>query len=215
MNKTILIFASLLVAGCAGQRSATWERVVQAPRKTSPTGNRSAVYADGLHSELSKAKVPHKVVTYNYPFRSKFDGAGTAQRTSVIYSDPSSGGNPYWLMDEILMRPVWLPTQPVQQQISFFLRRPAKVVTLREYCGNDGKTVAPVERKARVAVVDAPVMEMRPGKPWLVVRKWRKVVANLTLQVERVSQPEVGEGPAKRPLFRPAGVKLRPLFASN
>ena len=213
MNKNIFIFACLLIAGCAGQKSATWERVVNAPRTTSPTGNRSAVYAGGLHAELTKARVPHKVVTYNYPFRSKFDGAGTAQRTSVIYCDKSSGANPCWLMDEMLMRPVWLPTQPVPQQISFFLRRPAKVVTLREYCTNDGKAVAPEERKSQIAAVDAPVMETQVNKPWLVVRTWKKVVAYFTPQAEPVAQPEISEGPTKRPLFRPAGVKLRPLFA--
>lgn len=180
MNKNIFIFACLLIAGCAGQKSATWERVVNAPRKTAPTGNRSAVYADGLHDELAKARVPHKVVTYNYQYRSKYDGAGTAQRTSVIYCDKSSGENPCWIMDEMLKRPVWLPSQPVQQQISFFLRRPANVVTLREYCTNDGKAVAPVGIKSRIAAADAPVMETQASKPWLVVRTWKKVVAYFT-----------------------------------
>ena len=214
MIKTISIFtACLFLTGCAAQKSSTWERVMNAPRQTSFTGNRSAVYADGLHTELTNARVPHKVVTYNYPFHSKFDGAGTAQRTSVIYRDESSPDYPWWLMDELLRRPMWLPTEPVQQQVNFFLRRPVKVVTLRDYSGTDGKSVAGAEPEAPLVTVAAPAANVAPSKPWLGTRAWRTVVKFFRLQKQApqtVAQPEIGEGPEEgpeRPLFRSAGVK--------
>jgi hypothetical protein len=147
MTKSFTIIVScIFVAGCAaGRKSVVWQQVIDSPRVSSGKGNASEAYSSALHSTLQKARVPHKVVTYNYPFRSKFDGAGTAQRTSVIYRDASSPEYPWWLMDERLTRPVWLPSESVQRQVSFFLRRPAKVVTLREYSVDSGKSVAPVE----------------------------------------------------------------------
>ena len=236
------ITSCLIVSGCSVvSTSATWERVVNAPRTITGTGTRSAAYAEGLHAELQRGNIAHKVVTYNYPFYSKFDGKGTAQRTSVIYSDAESQDNPWWLMDERLMRPVRLPTLPVDRQVSFFLRRPVTVVTLREYAGGSGKAVAPIEEASKKAAIThietAPPLQVspvtppkkpaipriersekvEPTGPWLLERWFQKIRVYLTpKKVETTPpMPAVGEGPAKRPLFRPAGVPLRPFFRSD
>lgn len=271
MTKTFSIFAACtIVAGCAVQRkSPVWQQVVDAPRVSPSGANTSDAYAKNLHATLQKAGVPHKVVTYNYPFSSKFDGAGTAQRTSVIYRDPSSPAYPWWIMDERLSRPIWLPTESVQHQVNFFLRRPVQVVTLREYGEADGKSVAhpvsvlPTKQSARAQF--APTTKMQPvvhsgapdnrlEQPLLITRIWRntkslfrddspapavpiarveRVAPPAISRIEPVQKPEpariqriapavvekvapspvVAEGP-KRPLFRPAGAKLRPFFST-
>lgn len=206
-----IILSSLVVVGCTlGRTSKTWERVVHAPRPSPASKDRPGEYADALHAELERAKVPHKVVTYNYPFYSKFDGHGTAERTSVIYRDVASPRYPWWLMDANLSRPIWLPSQSVQQQVSFFLRRPSTVVTLREYMSEDGKSLPAVERKA---VKPAPRVRSEPVAEKRVVRK-----AASSPVMERSERVTVPPAPvdvpmaAPRPLFRPAGVPLRPLW---
>ena len=238
MLKSLTIISScLFVSSCAVVRpSSTWERVVNAPRSATGAGTLSATYAEGLHAELQRGNIAHKVVTYNYPFYSKFDGKGTAQRTSVIYSDAESQDNPWWLMDERLTRPVWLPTLPVERQVSFFLRRPVTVVTLREYAAGDGKTVAHVEApvEPKIASIEPPPPSHKtptvqrverldkatppaPPTPWLVERWFEKIRVYLTPKKVEVTPPipTVGEGPAKRPLFRPSGIPLRPFFADD
>ncbi len=207
-----IILSSLVVVGCTlGRTSKTWERVVHAPRPSSASKDRPGEYADALHAELERAKVPHKVVTYNYPFYSKFDGHGTAERTSVIYRDVASPRYPWWLMDANLSRPIWLPSQSVQQQVSFFLRRPSTVVTLREYMNEDGRSLADGERKAM-----RPVATVH-SEPVAHKRVARKAAPSPT--VERGEPLSVPPAPvivpiaAPRPLFRPAGVPLRPLWS--
>jgi hypothetical protein len=183
MTKTFTIFAScMILSGCAVQRKSTvWQQVIDAPRVAPSGPNTSEAYSKNLHETLQKAGVPHKVVTYNYPFSSKFDGNGTAQRTSVIYRDVNSPAYPWWIVDERLSRPVWLPTESVERQVNFFLRRPAQVVTLREYGAGDAKAVAAAEPKRRaVAEQVAPTTRIqavadaeRAGQPFLVTRIWR------------------------------------------
>lgn len=153
-------------------------------------------------------RVPHKVVTYNYPYRSKYDGEGTAQRTSVIYRDDASPKYPWWIMDERLKRPVWLPSETVQKQVSFFLRRSATVVTLRDYTESGEKMVAPVERPRKMAVTRIQRVA-EPTRPVAV-----KPVMAKPVPVEPAVEAQPGTEAPKRSLFRPAGVPLRPLFSN-
>jgi len=175
MVKTVAFcFVVVVASGCSGvKKGAVWNRVVNAPRATSGEGDRSSIYARGLHSELEKARIPHKVVTYQYPFSSKLYGTGTAERTSVIYRDDRSAAHPWWLMDEQLSRPLWLPTVEVGRQVSFFLRRPATIVSLREYAHTDGKAFVPIQTHRSA---DSGVSQNRP---WLVKRVWQRVVSFL------------------------------------
>ena len=152
--------------------------------------------------------VPHKVVTYDYPFRSKYDGEGTAQRTSVIYRDDASPKYPWWIMDERLKRPVWLPSETVQKQVSFFLRRPATIVTLRDYTESGEKMVAPVEPPRKRAVTR--IQRVSEPAPRAAVKP---VMAKPVEVKPAVEAPNAVEAP-KRSLFRPAGVPLRPLFSN-
>lgn len=200
MSKFLTLSLScVILAGCSVVRkSPTWSRVVNTPRVAADSENRSSAYAGGLHAELHQLRVPHKVVTYDYPFRSKYDGQGTAQRTSVIYRDDASPKYPWWIMDERLKRPVWLPSETVQKQVSFFLRRPATIVTLRDYTESGEKVVAPVERPRKLAVTRI----QRVSEP---VRR-----VTVSPSVDSSSQMEA----PKRALFRPAGVPLRPLFSN-
>lgn len=165
---------TVLLAGCSGlQKSEVWNRVVNAPRTTSGKGDRSSNYAGGLHSELMKAQVPHKVVTYRYPFSSKLYGHGTAERTSVIYRDDRSASNPWWLMDEQLSRPLWLPNLTVERQVNFFLRRPATVVSLREYMTGDSKAVVPIQ---------AQKCAHEENRLTAVQRMWQRVMSYLRME---------------------------------
>ena len=210
MSKFLTLSLScVILVGCSVVRkSPTWSRVVNTPRVSADSENRSSAFAGELHAELHQMLVPHKVVTYDYPFRSKYDGEGTAQRTSVIYRDDASPKYPWWIMDERLKRPVWLPSETVQKQVSFFLRRPATIVTLRDYTESGEKMVAPVEPARKSAVTRI----QRVSKP--APRAAVKPVMAKPVEVKPAAEAQpAGEAP-KRSLFRPAGVPLRPLFSN-
>ncbi len=208
MIKLITLSAvAIVVAGCSGlEKSGVWNRVVNAPRTSSGKGDRSSNYAGGLHSELMKAHVPHKVVTYRYPFSSKLHGHGTAERTSVIYRDDRSALNPWWLMDEQLSRPLWLPNTTVERQVRFFLRRPATVVSLREYMSGGGKTVVPIQTQQCAEA---------GSRPSAAERFWKRVMSYLRLEKSSASTNRDGgsvhiapEAP-KLPVYRIAASGLR------
>ncbi len=225
MSKFLTLSLScVILVGCSVVRkSPTWNRVVNTPRVTADSENRSLAFAGELHAELHQMRVPHKVVTYDYPYHSKYDGKGTAQRTSVIYRDDASPKYPWWIMDERLKRPVWLPSETVQNQVSFFLRRPATIVTLRDYTESGEKIVAPVERPRKQAVTriqresePAPRVVVKPAAVRPVLAKpaaVKPVIAKPDRVEPEVEAPATPEAP-KRSLFRPAGVPLRPLFSN-
>ena len=134
MQKLALLAAILLLAGCETPRpSRTWE-TVKAVRHTGPfVENPAAAYAEKLHTTLQNARVAHKVVTFKFRYRSRLLLNREGEETAVIYRDPATPAQPWWLMSERLSTPVWLPTQPLASQVAFHIRRPATVVKVETF----------------------------------------------------------------------------------
>ena len=139
----LLATTALLLAGCeAPQQSRTWE-TVKTVRHVGPfVKEPAAAYAEKLHTALQGARIEHKVVTFKFRYRSRLLLNREGEETAVIYRDPATPANPWWLMSERLFSPVWLPTQPVATQVSFYVSRPATVVKVEEFSAeicNPGK----------------------------------------------------------------------------
>ena len=136
MHKLALLTTAtaILLAGCGtSQPSRTWE-AVKAVRHTGPgVQNPDAAYAEKLHNALQGARVEHKVVTFKFRYRSRLNLYREGEETAVIYRDCCTPAQPWWIMAERLSTPVWLPTQPVESQVSFFVRRRATVVKIEEF----------------------------------------------------------------------------------
>ena len=154
MQKLISLIAgiAILLVGCQPvQNSRTWEAVKAAPHIGPGIPNRTTVYSQQLHRTLQRAGVHHKVVTFRfkYPSLQKIDRVG--EDVAVIYKDTSTPDHPWWLMAEYLWNPVWLTSSEVQRQVDFYVRRPAKIVSVTEFRGgsggHDGKSVSKPQRK--------------------------------------------------------------------
>ena len=135
MQKLALLAATtLLLAGCETPRpSRTWE-TVKAVRHTGPfVENPAAAYAEKLHATLQTAHVEHKVVTFKFRYRSRLLLHREGEETAVVYRDPATPAQPWWLMSERLCTPVWLPTKPLASQVAFHVRRPATLVKVETF----------------------------------------------------------------------------------
>ena len=143
---------AVLLAGCQpNQNSRTWEAVKATPHAGLFVPNRSSVYAQKLHKTLQHAGVEHRVVTFRFKYPTVLKVDRTGEDVAVIYKDTGSPGNPWWLMSECLWNPVWLPSDAVQHQVDFYVRRPAKIVSVVAFRAGsslqDGKSVCKPERK--------------------------------------------------------------------
>jgi hypothetical protein len=88
--------------------------------------------------------VPHRVVRYRYSYNSRFDGIGDAERSALLYYDKTTTRYPWWLTDDRVARPVWVPSLPIDRQVAFYLRRPVKIVGVEAfYCDDDAKKGSP------------------------------------------------------------------------
>ncbi len=147
-SAAILAGAALIVAGChSPQRPSIWRKVVHAPRPPMEAADTQRAYAAELHKLLLESRVPHKIVTAEYHFQSQFQHFAPARRTMVVYRDVTRKGEGWWLMDEGLGAPVWLPNTPLERQIAFYLRRPVTIVDVSDFMGADqAKMVLPLEK---------------------------------------------------------------------
>ncbi len=144
MSKSLFlpILACFAFTGCAlFQKSPTWDKVVRSRIDVPREGDTSRIYAEGLHHELKAARIEHKVVTYQYRYRSRLRDDAISERTAVIYRDDSNPTYPWWIKDERSGRPTWLPNAGTQQQIRFYVGRDVEIVG-----PEDGKQIAPPER---------------------------------------------------------------------
>lgn len=136
MHKFALLTTAtaILLAGCETPRpSPTWE-TVKAVRRVGPGVQKpAATYAENLHKALLAARVEHKVVTIKFRYRSRLQLNCEGEETAVIYHDCCTPGQPWWIMAERLPGPIWLPTQPVESQVAFYVRRPASIVKIDEF----------------------------------------------------------------------------------
>lgn len=126
------------------QRSSTWETVRSARVDTRNEADPSAAYAEHLSGVLKSARVPHKVVTYEFQYRTRQSEEAMGSRTAVIYRDGEGSRHPWWLMDERLHQPVWLPGENVEHQIEYYIHRPATITSVDgdKGHGGEGKMIA-------------------------------------------------------------------------
>jgi hypothetical protein len=136
MQKLSLLIASAatLLTGCeAPQKSHTWE-IVRAVRHSGPSEKVPApAYAKELHRVLQGAGIEHKVVTFKFRYRARILLNREGEDTAVVYRDSATPAQPWWLMAERLSSPVWLPMQPVESQIAFYVSRPATIVKVEDF----------------------------------------------------------------------------------
>ena len=154
---SLAIAAGLALAACEGSKQkTTWEKV----RETRPDKVTSAdpgeAYATKLHKVLTNEKVQHKVVTYQYRYKTRMRDEAVGTHSAVLYRDDSDPRNPWWLMDERVGKPVWLPGEDVGKQVAFYLRRTAQVVEQQEFSGGEPEAAGTMIAKNTPAV--------RPGE---------------------------------------------------
>ena len=162
---SLSIAACIALTGCQlFHKSPIWKKVVSTRIALPREGDTSKIYAEGLHRELLAGDIEHKVVTYQYSYRSHLRSDATAERTVVIYRDDVNAKYPWWLKDERRGRPVWLPNGSVEEQLQFYVGQDVDIVST-----GDGKQMAPVAerepvlrriaRSLRLSVPPPPVAE--------------------------------------------------------
>ena len=137
------LIACLGLAGCeAFTTSKTWSTVMKVrPDGTGNGGDASSAYAAKLHRVLKGDSVEHKVVSYQYHYTTYLREEAVGTHTAVIYRDSTDQRNPWWLMEDRLQKPVWLPGEDLQRQVAFYLHHNAEVVEQKSFHagGSDDK----------------------------------------------------------------------------
>ena len=140
------IAACLGLAGCnVFQKSETWNQATKVrPGETATDPDPSHAYASKLHAALAERGIEHKVVVYQYRYTTRLREEAVGTRTAVIYRDNSKPNYPWWLKDDRLNNPFWLPNGSLDKQISFYVRRHAEGIETKDYPaqGGSGKAVA-------------------------------------------------------------------------
>jgi hypothetical protein len=169
----LLAFAIGLVAALSGcsatQKTQTWATVkaVRHPQPGIP--DRARAFAGELHTTLAHSGVEHKIVTFTFRYSGKYDMNRLAESTAVIYRDSGTPAHPWWLIDEDLSNPLWLPTESPQCQIGFRLHRPATIVKVEEFPFETARTEEPrrESHKRRAALRKRPTdpIPIKPTRP--------------------------------------------------
>jgi hypothetical protein len=146
------IAACLGLAGCnVFQKSETWNQAVRVrPAETARDPDPSNAYAAKLHAALAGRGVEHKVVVYQYRYTTRLREEAVGTRTAVIYRDDTNRRYPWWLKDDRLNNPFWLPNGNLDNQVSFYVRRKAEVIETKDYPpqGGSGKTIVAFAKPA-------------------------------------------------------------------
>ena len=157
------IAACLAFTGCSVfHKSPAWARVVGTRISLAREGDVSRAYADGLHRELKAGRIKHKVVTYQYNYRSRLREDATAERTAVLYRDDAHPKYPWWLKDETSGRPLWLPNGSLEQQLRFYVGRDVEIVDPGRMSGGDGKRIVAPAREWHRRVAHTPRLTLPP-----------------------------------------------------
>ena len=156
------IAACLAFTGCSVfHQSPVWATVVRARIPVPRDGDGSRAYAEGLHRELKADRIEHKVVTYQYHYRSRLREDATAERTAVLYRDDTHPKYPWWLKDESSGRPFWLPNGSLEQQLRFYVGRDVEILDPGHMSGDGKRVVATLEKPAR-HIARAPRTKLPP-----------------------------------------------------
>jgi len=190
---------ALSIALCLGlsgcqvfDKSETWETVMQVrPGQSVRDPDPSHAYASRLHAALASRGIEHKVITYQYRYTTRLREEAVGTRTAVIYRDASSGAHQWWLKDDRLNKPVWLPNGELNRQVSFYLRRKAEVIEEKNYPAKGGSSKA-------MLVFAKPSQSLRPAERAIV-----KVAP-----VKKAPAPVVVKKPEPTP--KPVVIKVKP-----
>ena len=143
-STSLILAVGLTLAACEGSKQkTTWQKVTETkPDKvTAANADPGEAYTAKLHKVLAAEKVEHKVVTYQYRYQTSMRDEAVGTHQAVLYKDNSDPKNPWWLMDERLGKPVWLPGEDVSKQVAFYLRRNAQVVEQTAFSGGEPPAV--------------------------------------------------------------------------
>lgn len=151
LTTCLSLSAAVVLSGCAVSHQSPWHTARTTRIQTASERLGSEGFAERLSGDLKAAGVQHKVVTYEYNYRTRSNEQAIASRTAVVYRDGSSGRHQWWLMEDRLRTPFWLPGEDLEYQVSFYLRRPATIVSVDgRGVGSEAKgVVAAVERESR------------------------------------------------------------------
>lgn len=150
MHKSLVfaVAACLALAGCqVFKRSETWATVTKVRGTYNPSDpDPSRTYATRLHRVLQENAIEHKLVTYQFRYTTRLRETAVGTRSAVIYKDASTPSHPWWLMDERLAKPIWLPNEALEKQLAFYLRNPTELVEQSQFPGEGpGKNMAAVQ----------------------------------------------------------------------
>lgn len=147
-----LVLSLAVCLGLAGcqifEKSETWETVMRVrPGDTIHEPDDSAAYAEKLHRVLLEQGVEHIVVTYQFHYYTNHYEEAVTTRTAVIYRDDVNPHYPWWLKDDRIATPFWLPNGDLNHQVSFYALRPAEVIEKQVYPahGRSGKSVVTLD----------------------------------------------------------------------
>ncbi len=211
--KTILaliIGSALLAAACYSAKTDTWQKVISTPHATGDAKDKSRAYAAGLHSTLLRAGIAHKVVVFQFQYSSKFTLKGSVERTAIIYKDTAEPKNPYWIMDDHLTCPVWLPNESVERQISFYVRRPTTVVSVTDFPASDDKAVKPLEKSARRKTAISRIQPVKQTQPVKSAQPAKSTQPTKSAKPVKSAQTEKRQAPTTQ-ISKPAKSQLDPL----
>ncbi len=196
---------ALSIAFCLGltgchvfEKSETWNQVVKVrPGETTLDPDPSHEYAAKLHAGLMERGIAHKVVVYQYHYTTRHHEEAVGTRTAVVYRDDSSGIYPWWLKDDRLNNPFWLPNGDLDKQISFYIRRKAEVIEAKEYPAGGGSG------KSALAFAK-PVPALRP-----IVRPAPQVAVTRITPPKKAPAPVIVQKPAPAPAIVKAPVVIK------
>ena len=144
MNKpcSLALAVCLTLTACnESKQKSTWQKVRETtPDKVAATADPNEAYTKKLNKVLNENKVEHKVVTYQYRYKTRMREEAVGTHSAIVYKDNSDPQNPWWLVNERTSKPVWLPGQDLNKQISFYLRRKAEVTEEKVF--SDGEPQA-------------------------------------------------------------------------
>ena len=160
MNKpcSLALAMCLTLTACNGSKQkSTWQKVRETkPDKVAATADPSAAYTKKLNKVLNEHKVEHKVATYHYRYKTRLREDAVGTHSAVIYKDNSDPENPWWLVNERTGKPVWLPGQDLNQQVSFYPRRKAEVTEEKVFSGGKPQSTETMVAKATPATPIVP-----------------------------------------------------------
>ena len=215
---------ALSIAVCLGltgcqvfQKSRTWDKISKVhPGETTRDPDPSNAYAAKLHRALAGSGIEHKVVTYQFRYLTHLREEAVGTRTAVVYRDATNSKYPWWLKDDRLSRPFWLPNGELNKQISFYIRRTAEVLEHKDYSGGgaSGKATLAVARPAvapqhppifqhrsvALRVTPAPNAPASAARPLVAKKTIVKTVVSKKPMVERA--PATKLHPAKTPVAK-------------